>query len=162
MEKLERLKRRCRDIAITADCIVGFPGEDEEDFRATMELVERVGFDGVFSFCFSPRRHTRASQLPHTVPVDIARGRLVELQAVQKGITREKFKKLEGSRAEVLVEGTSKNSSEELAGRTRTNRIVNFRGPVSMIGRLVELEIAKGYANSLRGAEPKLKEASLC
>jgi len=162
MEKLERLKRRCRDIAITADCIVGFPGEDEEDFRATMELVERVGFDGVFSFCFSPRRHTRASQLPHTVPVDIARGRLVELQAVQKGITREKFKKLEGSRAEVLVEGTSKNSSEELAGRTRTNRIVNFRGPASMIGRLVELEIAKGYANSLRGAEPKLKEASLC
>ena len=162
MEKLERLKRRCRDIAITADCIVGFPGEDEEDFRATMELVERVGFDGVFSFCFSPRSHTRASQLPHTVPADIARGRLVELQALQKAITREKFKKLEGSRAEVLVEGTSKKSPEELAGRTRTNRIVNFRGPASMVGRLVELEIAKGYANSLRGAEPKLKEASLC
>ncbi|MGD0487451.1 MAG: tRNA (N6-isopentenyl adenosine(37)-C2)-methylthiotransferase MiaB [Syntrophorhabdales bacterium] len=162
MEKLERLKRRCRDIAVTADCIVGFPGEDEEDFRATMELVERVGFDGVFSFCFSPRSHTRASQLPHMVPADIARGRLRELQAVQKAITREKFKTLEGSRAEVLVEGTSKNSPEELAGRTRTNRIVNFRGPASMIGRLVELEIAKGYANSLRGAEPKLKEASLC
>jgi tRNA-2-methylthio-N6-dimethylallyladenosine synthase len=162
MEKLDRLKRRCRDIAITADCIVGFPGEDEEDFRATMELVERAGFDGVFSFCFSPRSHTRASQLPRTVPVDIARGRLTELQAVQKGITREKFKKLEGSRAEVLVEGTSKKSPEELAGRTRTNRIVNFRGPASMVGKLVELEIAKGYANSLRGAEPKLKEASLC
>jgi tRNA-2-methylthio-N6-dimethylallyladenosine synthase len=96
------------------------------------------------------------------VPADIARGRLRELQAVQKAITREKFKTLEGSRAEVLVEGTSKNSPEELAGRTRTNRIVNFRGPASMIGRLVELEIAKGYANSLRGAEPKLKEASLC
>ncbi len=159
MEKIERLKRRCRDIAITADCIVGFPGEDEEDFRATMELVERAGFDGVFSFCFSPRRHTRASELPDTVPADIARGRLHELQAVQKGITREKFKRLEGSRAEVLVEGTSKNSPEELTGRTRTNRIVNFRGPASMIGKLVEVEIVKGYANSLRGAEPKLKEA---
>ena len=64
---MRALKRRCRDIAVTADCIVGFPGEDEEDFRATMELVERVRFDGVFSFCFSPRPHTRASELPHMV-----------------------------------------------------------------------------------------------
>ncbi len=159
MEKLERLKRTCGDIAVTADCIVGFPGEDEEDFRATMELVERVGFEGVFSFCFSPRSHTRAAELPDMVPADIARGRLHELQALQKGITREKFKKLEGSRTEVLVEGASKNSPEELAGRTRTNRIVNFRGPASMAGRLVELEISKACANSLRGAEPKLKEA---
>jgi tRNA-2-methylthio-N6-dimethylallyladenosine synthase len=78
---------------------------------------------------------------------------------VQKRIPREKFGAMEGARAEVLVEGTSKNSPEELAGRTRTNRIVNFRGPASMIGKLVELKIAKGYANSLRGAEPKLKEA---
>jgi tRNA-2-methylthio-N6-dimethylallyladenosine synthase len=98
-------------------------------------------------------------ELPHRTPADVARGRLHELQAVQKRITWEKFEGLEGTRAEVLVEGTSKNSPAELAGRTRTNRIVNFLGPASMVGKLVELQIAKGCANSLRGADPKLKEA---
>ena len=159
LENIEALKDRCGNIAVTADCIVGFPGEDEEDFKATMKLVEQVRFDGIFSFCFSPRPQTRAMELPHRTPADVARGRLHELQAVQKRITREKFEGLEGTRAEVLVEGTSKNSPAELAGRTRTNRIVNFLGPASMVGKLVELQIAKGCANSLRGADPKLKEA---
>ncbi|OPY64268.1 MAG: (Dimethylallyl)adenosine tRNA methylthiotransferase MiaB [Syntrophorhabdaceae bacterium PtaU1.Bin034] len=159
VRKVDRLKSRCGTIAITADCIVGFPGEGDEDFRATMELVEKTGFDGVFSFCFSPRKYAKASALPDRVPRDVALGRLHELQALQRTITREKFRSMEGSKAEVLVEGLSKNSSDELTGRTRTNRIVNFKGAGEMIGRLVELEIVKGYANSLRGADPKLKEA---
>ncbi len=159
LDRVGALKSRCANIAVTADCIVGFPGEDEEDFRATMELVERIRFDGVFSFCFSPRPFARAADLPDKTPEQTARRRLGELQAVQKKITREIFESLEGKRTEVLVEGPSKNSAEELSGRTRTNRIVNFRGPASMIGKLVDLEIAKGYANSLRGAAPKLKEA---
>ena len=128
-EKISKLKRRCPDIAITTDCIVGFPGEDEGDFRLTMELVERTRFDGIFSFCFSPRKGTTASALPDRVPEEVARGRLRELQAVQKGITREIFEGMEGEKVEVLVERFSKNSREELTGRTRTNRIVNFRGP---------------------------------
>jgi tRNA-2-methylthio-N6-dimethylallyladenosine synthase len=152
-EKIGKLKERCRGIAITADCIVGFPGEDEEDFRSTMELVERTRFDGIFSFCFSPRKRTAAASLPDRVPPDAARSRLRALQELQKGITRKKFEGMEGTRVEVLVEGFSKNSREELAGRTRTNRIVNFRGPVHMIGKLVEVEIVKGFANSLRGAD---------
>ena len=152
-EKIGKLKERCRGIAITADCIVGFPGEDEEDFRSTMELVERTRFDGIFSFCFSPRKRTAAASLPDRVPPDAARSKLRALQELQKGITREKFEGMEGTRVEVLVEGFSKNSREELAGRTRTNRIVNFRGPVHMIGKLVEVEIVKGFANSLRGAD---------
>jgi tRNA-2-methylthio-N6-dimethylallyladenosine synthase len=158
-EKIAKLKGRCADIAITADCIVGFPGEDEGDFRSTVELVERTGFDGIFSFCFSPRRHTPASNLPGTVPETVARDRLACLQALQKGITREKLIRQEGMTVEVLVEGSSKNSREELAGRTRTNRIVNFGGPAHMVGKLIDLEIVKGYANSLRGAGPRLKEA---
>ena len=158
-KKVERLRSTCKDIAITADCIVGFPGEEEEDFRATMTLVERVRFDGVFSFCFSPRKFTHAVSLPGAVPREIASARLHDLQSLQKAITREQFRGAEGIRFEVLVQGLSKNSQADLTGRTRTNRIVNFKGTPAMIGKLVEVEIVKGYANSLRGADPKLKEA---
>jgi tRNA-2-methylthio-N6-dimethylallyladenosine synthase len=157
--KVERLRSKSKDIAITADCIVGFPGEEEEDFRATMTLVERMRFDGVFSFCFSPRKFTHAASLPAVVPREVASARLRDLQALQRVITGDQSRSAEGSRPEVLVEGPSKNSQADLTGRTRTNRIVNFKGGRSMIGKLVEVEIVKGYANSLRGADPKLKEA---
>ena len=82
--KVDRLRTRCRGLAVTADCIVGFPGEEEEDFRATMALVERIRFDGVFSFCYSPRRFARASTLPGRVPQEIASARLQELQGVSE------------------------------------------------------------------------------
>jgi tRNA-2-methylthio-N6-dimethylallyladenosine synthase len=153
VEKLDLLKNRCNNIAVTADCIVGFPGEDEKDFAATVELVKKVRFDGMFSFCFSPRKYTRASTLPGAVPKEVALGRLQELQALQKAITRERLKGLEGKKVEVLTEGVSKNSEEELTGRTRTNKIVNFKAPRALVGELVEVEIVKGCANSLRGAE---------
>ena len=149
--KVEMLKERCPDIALTADCIVGFPGEADEDFRQTMSLLEHVAFDGVFSFCFSPRKHTAASMLPEPVARDTAVSRLHELQAVQRAITLKKFRAMEGSRTEVLAEGLSRNSDKELTGRTRTNRIVNFPGTPDMIGKLVEVKIVEGCANSLRG-----------
>jgi tRNA-2-methylthio-N6-dimethylallyladenosine synthase len=156
--KVDRLRSRCPDIALTADCIVGFPGEEEDDYRATVELVESIRFDGVFSFRFSPRRFTRASTLPDVVPQEVSSSRLQELQHLQKEITKQLFRGAEGSRVEVLVEGLSKNSHDDLTGRTRTNRIINFRGAPEMIGKLVEVEIVKGYANSLRGVDPRLKE----
>jgi tRNA-2-methylthio-N6-dimethylallyladenosine synthase len=155
LKKVEMLKGRCPDIALTTDCIVGFPGERDEDFRETMDLVERVAFDGVFSFCYSMRKYTRASTLPDMVARDTAQARLQELQAAQKATTLSKFRGMEGSRAEVLVEGASKNSSEDMTGRTRTNRIVNFKGTPDMIGKLVEVKIVKGYPNSLRGSIEK-------
>lgn len=155
LEKVEMLKGRCPNIALTTDCIVGFPGERDEDFRDTMDLVERVAFDGVFSFCYSARKYTCASTLPDMVERETARARLLELQAAQKATTLRTFRGMEGSNAEVLVEGASKNSSEDVTGRTRTNRIVNFKGTPDMIGKLVEVEIVKGYANSLRGSIEK-------
>jgi tRNA-2-methylthio-N6-dimethylallyladenosine synthase len=158
-EKLDLLKTRCNNIAVTADCIVGFPGEDEKDFEATMAFVNRVGFDGLFSFCFSPRKFTRAAGLPAGVPRTEAMRRLRELQSVQKGITGERNKALEGTKAEVLVEGISKNSRLELTGRTRSNKIVNFKGTGDLIGEIVRVEIVKGYANSLRGTQLTHKEA---
>lgn len=158
-EKIDALRSRCEHISISADCIVGFPGEEAEDFRATMALVEKVRFDVIFSFCFSPRRYTRASELADPVLREVASARLRELQAAQKAITRERFMMMEGSLVEVLVEGLSKNSRDELTGRTRANHIVNFRGAREMIGKLVNLEITKGYANSLRGAQAQSQEA---
>ena len=105
------MRNQCNNIAVTADCIVGFPGEDEKDFEATMTLVNSVRFDGLFSFCYSPRKLTRAAALPGSVPREEAMRRLQELQSVQKAITREKNRALEGTKAEVLAEGMSKNSS---------------------------------------------------
>jgi tRNA-2-methylthio-N6-dimethylallyladenosine synthase len=157
-EKVERLKLRCPNVAITADCIVGFPGENDHDFQATMDLMNRIRFDGVFSFSFSPRKFTRAVELADAVPTEISSERLQKLQAFQKNVTQQHFKMMEGKREEVLVEGPSKNSPRDMTGRTRTNRIVNFPGTLDMIGKLVDVEIVKGYANSLRGADPRLKE----
>ena len=150
-EKVDLLRQRCSDIAITADCIVGFPGESEEDFEMTMKLVQDIRFDGLFSFVYSPRKFTVAATLPDPVPKEIAFERLARLQQYQKSVTLEYNKAMEGKVAEVLVEDLSKNSAEEVTGRTRTNKIVNFQGSSDMIGGLVEVEIVKGYANSLKG-----------
>ena len=154
-EKIRLLRDRCPDMALTADCIVGFPGEDEKDFEATMELVRDIGFDGTFSFVYSPRKGTRAADLPGGVPRDEGLKRLAELQALQKKITINRNKALEGKRVEVLVEDVSKNSSEEIMGRTRTNKIVNFKGDAELIGSLATVRITRGYANSLKGEIPE-------
>lgn len=151
LKKVEALKRQCPGIAITADCIVGFPGEEESDFEATMDLMETVRFDGIFSFVYSARKFTAAAALPGKVPPGIAHDRLILFQKRQKAITLEANRKMEGTRIEVLVEGRSKNSADELSGRTRTGKIVNFKGSGSMVYKLVEVDIIKGYANSLRG-----------
>ena len=149
--KVELLRKKCRDIAITADCIVGFPGETEKDFLSTIELVKEMQFDGLFSFVFSPRKYTKASLLPDPVPKEVALERLKMLQALQKEITEKKNKALEGKEVEVLVEGRSKNSERELQGRTRTNKVVNFPSERDRTGQLVRVRILEGYANSLKG-----------
>jgi len=162
MAKVEALRDRCSDIAVTADCIVGFPGEDEEDFRKTMDLIENIQFDGIFSFAFSPRKLAAASTMPGKVPPAKALERLHHLQKLQREITLSKNKAMEGETVEVLTEGVSKNSNDELTGRTRTNKIVNFRGRLTMMNRFVDVTIAKGYANSLKGEGAKLKEVQVC
>jgi tRNA-2-methylthio-N6-dimethylallyladenosine synthase len=150
-KKIDRLREQCPGIAITADCIIGFPGEEEEDFEETMELIEHVRFDGIFSFVYSPRRNTAAAGLPGIILRDVALERLARFQMTQKSITLAHNKAREGKVEEVLVENRSRNSAEEMSGRSRTNRIVNFRGDPDMIGSLLEVRIVKGYANSLRG-----------
>ena len=161
-DKIAALRERCPDIAITADCIVGFPGEDEKDFLETMGLIEEIQFDNIFSFAYSPRKFTRAATLPDAIPKGLAQERLHHFQHVQKSITIAKNRQMEGKRVEVLVEDISKNSKEELMGRTRTNKIVNFEGTRDMINKLVEVDIVKGYANSLKGENPKAKGGIPC
>ncbi|NWG03763.1 MAG: tRNA (N6-isopentenyl adenosine(37)-C2)-methylthiotransferase MiaB [Syntrophaceae bacterium] len=151
LEKIDHLKKTCPSISITADVMVGFPGEGEEDFRETLDLMEKVQFDDLFSFKYSPRKGTQAAQFKDQVEEKVKQERLSLLQETQKEITLRKNRKLEGQVEEVLVEGRSKQHHQEVMGRTRSNKIVNFEGDLRLIGKLVHVRIIQGYAHSLRG-----------
>jgi len=150
IEKVEELKKVCPSIAITSDVIVGFPGEEEDDFKETIDLIERVQFDDLYSFKFSPRKGTRAAQFQNQVDETIKEKRLSILQKIQKEITYKKNKSYEGKITEVLVEGQSKKSEKDLTGRTRSNKIVNFEGDKNLKGSLVSVRIIQAYQHSLR------------
>jgi tRNA-2-methylthio-N6-dimethylallyladenosine synthase len=149
--KIECLRERCPSIAITADVMVGFPGEEEQDFQETLGLMERIRFDDLFSFKYSPRKGTRAAQFEDQVKTEVKEKRLSILQERQKEITFERNKALEGSVVEVLVEGRSRQSAQEVTGRTRSNKIVNFKGDLSLVGKLIPVRIKKAFQHSFRG-----------
>ena len=121
---------------MTADVIVGFPGEEEEDFRETLDLMEKVQFDDLYSFKYSPRKGTRAAQFEDKIEEKVKQDRLSILQEIQKEITLQKNQELEGRVEEVLVEGRSKQSAQDVTGRTRSNKIVNFEGDLDLVGKL--------------------------
>lgn len=150
MEKVQRLREVKPEIAITADVMVGFPGETEEDFQDTLDLIRRVRFDNLFSFKYSPRKGTLASSWPDDVPAREKQRRLEVLQGLQRAITLEKNRALEGKVLEVLVEGMGERPGQ-LRGRTRCNRVVNFQGPQGLVGQIVWVKITEGLQNSLRG-----------
>jgi tRNA-2-methylthio-N6-dimethylallyladenosine synthase len=151
LEKVYRLKEIYPTIAITADVIVGFPGEGEKDFRETLELMEEVQFDDLFSFKYSPRKGTRAYQFQDEVEEKVKQERLSILQKFQREVTLKKNQALEGHMEELLVEGLSKQSDQDITGRTRSNKVVNFEGDLNLIGELVPIRIVEAYAHSLRG-----------
>lgn len=151
LEKIERLREVCPSIAITSDVIVGFPGEEEKDFEDTLTLIQKVQFDDLYSFKYSPRKGTRAETFDDEVNEEIKQRRLVLLQSLQKEITLRKNQAYVGRMEEVLVEGRSKQSPQDIMGRTRTNKIVNFRGDSELVGKLVQVRITQGLPHSLRG-----------
>jgi tRNA-2-methylthio-N6-dimethylallyladenosine synthase len=151
LERVQRLRAACPGISITTDIIVGFPGEAEEDFRQTLEMLERIQFEEMFSFRYSDRPGTRASTFPAKIQEGTKQKRLTELQALQRGITQRRYETWEGREAEILVEGPSKAGGEEKTGRTRANHIVNFPGASVAVGALVRVRIQKALAHSLRG-----------
>lgn len=151
IEKVEALKMVCPSIAITSDVIVGFPGEEDDDFKQTIQLIEKIQFDDLYSFKYSPRKGTRAEKFPNQVDEALKDERLSILQNIQREITYKKNKSLEGKTEEILVEGPSKKNNRDLTGRTRTNKVVNFEGDLSLKGKLVSVRITNAYPHSLRG-----------
>jgi len=149
--KIHRLRRVRPDIRISSDFIVGFPGETEEDFAATLALVDEIGFDTSFSFLYSQRPGTPAVDYPDTVPTAVKQARLARLQERLNHQAQTIGRRLVGTAQPVLVEGPSRKNPAELAGRTANNRVVNFAGPPELIGDFVTLTITRALPNSLRG-----------
>ena len=151
---IRRLRAVRPDISISSDFIVGFPGETEQDFAATLKLIDDVGFDGSFSFIYSPRPGTPAASLPDEVPYAVKLARLQQLQARIEAQTRAVSLRMVGTRQRVLVEGRSRRNADELAGRTDNNRVVNFSGPRRLIGSFVAMQIEGALPHSLRASLP--------
>ncbi len=153
-DRIRRLREARPDISLSSDFIVGFPGETESDFAQTMKLVRDLNFDQSFSFVYSARPGTPAAGLPDSVPLAEKKGRLQRLQALLNQQARAISESMVGKTQRVLVEGPSRKDASELAGRTENNRVVNFSGPVSMVGQFADLQITAALANSLRGRIP--------
>jgi tRNA-2-methylthio-N6-dimethylallyladenosine synthase len=150
-DKLRRLRAVRRDIAVSTDIIVGFPGETERDFEATLKLVHEANFDQSFSFIYSQRPGTPAASLPDDVSHEIKQQRLARLQAQLNSQARAISEQMVGSTQRVLVARPSKKDERELAGRTENGRWVNFAAPASLIGHFVDVVIAEARPQSLRG-----------
>jgi tRNA-2-methylthio-N6-dimethylallyladenosine synthase len=146
------LRRRIPDIALTTDIIVGFPGETDEDVMETMRVVEAVEFDNIYAFKYSRRPRTEALSLDGHIPEPEKDRRLQAMLAAQRLITQRKNHAYQGRVEDVLVEGPSKTDRARLAGRTSSNRTVNFDGPASLIGEIVSLRVTRVKANSLEGS----------
>jgi tRNA-2-methylthio-N6-dimethylallyladenosine synthase len=148
---VRRLRAACPAISISSDFIVGFPGERDADFEATMALIEDVGFDASFSFLYSRRPGTPAAALPDDTPREVKLARLQRLQARIDRQAQVISRGMVGTLQRVLVEGPARKDAAELAGRTANNRVVNFPGAREHVGRLVDVTITAALPHSLRG-----------
>jgi len=148
---VRRLRERRPDLSLTSDFIVGFPGETDADHAATMKLIDDVGFDGAFSFAYSPRPGTPAAELPDPVPAAVSQARLEAVQAKLDGQYRAYSAAMVGTRQRVLVTGRAAKDASELSARTANNRVVNFAGDATLVGHYVDVAITLAYPHSLRG-----------
>ena len=150
--KIRKIKEARPEISLSSDFIVGFPGETDTDFEKTMELIESVGFDVSFSFIYSSRPGTPASDLDDQTEQDTKKSRLATLQARISQNAQKISRNMVGTLQSILVTGPSKRDPGELSGRTENNRVVNFRShQTNLIGKFVECEIVESFPNSLRG-----------
>ena len=155
---VDKLRAVIPDLALTTDLIVGFPGESEEDFAETVEVVEEVGYDGAFTFVFSPRASTEAASMPDQVPEDVKAERIERLIEVVQGLAARRNAERVGRIEQVLVEGPSRTDAAMLRGRTRRNTTVNFRGDAEP-GSLVDVRIEGSTSTTLRGTQAALVAA---
>jgi len=149
--KIRRLRAVRPDITLSSDFIIGFPGETEADFEATMKLIEEVGFDHSYSFIYSARPGTPAASMVDEVPMAVKKARLARLQQRINEMALQISRRMVGSEQKILVERPSKKDPTQLAGRTENNRVVNFSGDSELIGQFVTVTITEALNNSLRG-----------
>ncbi|MDH3387514.1 MAG: tRNA (N6-isopentenyl adenosine(37)-C2)-methylthiotransferase MiaB [Gammaproteobacteria bacterium] len=149
--KISKLRKVRPDISLSSDFIIGFPGETDADFDATMKLIEDVGFDTSFSFIYSARPGTPAAFIPDNVDMETKKRRLQLLQDRLLQQANRISRQMVGSRQRILVEGLSRKSDLELSGRTENNRVVNFVGTQNLVGQFADVEITQALNNSLKG-----------
>ena len=149
--KVRALRQIRPDLSLSSDFIIGFPGETEVDFQATMDLIESVGFDHSFSFIYSPRPGTPASDLPDDVPVDVKKQRLAQVQNRLSEMASSISHAMVDTVQRILVERPSRKDPAQMAGRTENNRVVNFDGNPRLIGEFIDVRITEAMPNSLRG-----------
>jgi tRNA-2-methylthio-N6-dimethylallyladenosine synthase len=152
LDRVALIREHVPDVALTTDIIVGFPGETEEDFERTLEVVDEVAYDGAFTFIFSPRRGTEAATLEGQVPHPVKRERMERLVERVQARARERAQRFVGRTMDVLVEGSSRTDATRLRGRSRHNKAVNFEG-TGEPGELVDVEITEATSTSLVGHE---------
>jgi tRNA-2-methylthio-N6-dimethylallyladenosine synthase len=151
LELVAKIKKAIPDVVLTTDIIVGFPGETEEQFEDTISLVKEVEYDSAFTFIYSPREGTPAADMEDNVAYEVKRDRLIRLNEVLNVFSKRSNERLLGQTVEVLVEGESKNNRDILAGRTRTNKLVHFKGPKELVGQFVNVKIVEAPTFYLKG-----------
>jgi len=152
LKRIEKLRARCPKVALSTDIIVGFPGETEAEFEATLEILREVEYDEIYAFSFSARPQTVAAKIyPDDVPSEIKKRRLESVLSLQHEISLRKNREKIGFVEEILIDGPSKLGQGQIMGRTRSNRIVNAMGPESLTGVITQVRIAGATANSLLG-----------
>ena len=162
LDLIAALRDAVPDLALSTDLIVGFPGETEADFEATLEMVERVQYDNVFAFRYSRRPGTPAAEMDEQIAEDEKARRNARLLAVVDRVTAARSARLAGQVVEVLVEGTSKRNAGELSGRTRCNRVVNFEGGGTTVGDVVTVRVTDVMPHSLRATLTTVPEEAVC
>ncbi len=150
LDRVALVREHVPDCALTTDIIVGFPGETEADFEQTLEVAETVGYDGAFTFIYSPRRETEAATMPDQVPHELKVARIERLVEVIQRRAHERAQRFVGRSVEVLVEGPSRTDPSRLRGRSRHNKVVNFDGLASP-GDLVQVQITGATSQTLSG-----------
>lgn len=150
-QKVRKLRAIRPNLSLSSDFIIGFPGETEQDFQATLDLIQEVGFDHSFSFIYSPRPGTPAANFADDVTVETKKQRLYQLQTLLDSQAQAISRGMVGSTQRILVEGLSKKDPQQLAGRTENNRVVNFTADAQLIGQFVTVKITEALPNSLRG-----------
>jgi tRNA-2-methylthio-N6-dimethylallyladenosine synthase len=159
LDRVALIREHVPDCAISTDIIVGFPGETEEDFQQTLDVVEQVRYDSAFTFVFSPRRGTEAAQLPDQLPHPVKRERMERLVEAVQRIATERAQRFVGREMDVLVEGASRTDPDKLRGRTRHNKTVNFTG-LAQPGDFARVEITGATSTTLAGEESLLLRLS--